>query len=277
LNGGSVGFSVAIEAPETDAFDTWLLQNAGGDEALSEEDLDQMFDGIDMGAGQDWVSAEGGVDANLDVNLGGDIWTGTEHAAGGSGDDVLVGNDAANILAGGDGNDHLMADGGDDLLLGGAGDDTLDVSGDDLSDMGGSVDYGDRDASVDDALDANNSDDLTRIDSGVSGIDGGSGDDTVRLTSGPSDGSIDSDDVGGVHNIETLDIGDTGETTDVNLSFDDIVSMTDDDNELTILKGQDDTVKIGDTEYGVGNHDLELNGIQIKLNIDEGETTPDVS
>ncbi|MCP5229071.1 S8 family serine peptidase [Accumulibacter sp.] len=49
-----------------------------------------------------------------------------ENADSGDGDDVLVGNDAANLLRGWRGNDYLNGQAADDTLDGGAGDDTLD-------------------------------------------------------------------------------------------------------------------------------------------------------
>ncbi|MEQ8602544.1 MAG: FecR domain-containing protein [Marivibrio sp.] len=277
LQGGSVGFSIATAAPDGDAFDSWLLETAGGEQALDEEDLGQFFDGVDMGDGQDWVAAAEGVEQALNVNLSGDVWTGAEHVAGGRGDDVLVGDQAANILAGGDGDDRIVGEGEDDLLLGGAGDDTLEVSGDDLSGMGGSVDYGDRADALDQAFDANSADGLDGLDGGRSGIDGGSGYDTLKLAGAPSDGSIDGEDVEAVTNIEALDVSEAEGVVDVNLSLDDVVSMTDEDNELTILKGQDDTVKIGDQEYDAGTHQLSLDGMSITLIIadDDQGTTPD--
>jgi Ca2+-binding RTX toxin-like protein len=48
-----------------------------------------------------------------------------ENATGGAGNDVFIGNDAANILLGDAGNDRLEAKPGDDLLDGGSGEDTL--------------------------------------------------------------------------------------------------------------------------------------------------------
>ena len=48
-----------------------------------------------------------------------------ENAAGGSGNDTLTGNDAANLLKGGDGADRLSGLGGSDILDGGAGADML--------------------------------------------------------------------------------------------------------------------------------------------------------
>ena len=52
-----------------------------------------------------------------------------ENARTGSGDDVIIGNDANNELDGGAGNDELFGEDGDDTLIGGAGDDLI-VGGD---------------------------------------------------------------------------------------------------------------------------------------------------
>lgn len=49
-----------------------------------------------------------------------------ENARGGGGNDVLIGNDAANELRGNGGDDELRGSAGDDTLVGGAGNDTLD-------------------------------------------------------------------------------------------------------------------------------------------------------
>jgi serralysin len=48
-----------------------------------------------------------------------------ENAAGGSGNDVLIGNSADNMLTGNGGNDTLLGRDGDDFLLGGAGIDNI--------------------------------------------------------------------------------------------------------------------------------------------------------
>jgi Ca2+-binding RTX toxin-like protein len=48
-----------------------------------------------------------------------------ENATGGSGDDILIGNAAANTLRGNDGNDVLMGRDGNDILIGGAGKDRI--------------------------------------------------------------------------------------------------------------------------------------------------------
>jgi serralysin len=49
-----------------------------------------------------------------------------ENATGGSGNDLLLGNAAANVLTGGAGNDSLFGREGNDMLIGGDGNDTLD-------------------------------------------------------------------------------------------------------------------------------------------------------
>src|SRR5690606_38461674 len=48
-----------------------------------------------------------------------------ENATSGAGDDTLISNDAANVLAGGGGDDILHGGRGDDSLVGGPGDDHL--------------------------------------------------------------------------------------------------------------------------------------------------------
>ena len=64
-----------------------------------------------------------------------------ENATGGSGNDALLGNAAANTLTGNDGNDTLLGRGGSDVLLGGNGVDTV-TSGDglDVATLGGGND-----------------------------------------------------------------------------------------------------------------------------------------
>ena len=55
----------------------------------------------------------------------GDTLTGVENVFGGSGDDVLSGNESENFLVGGPGNDLLVGGSNWDVLMGGAGDDEL--------------------------------------------------------------------------------------------------------------------------------------------------------
>ena len=50
------------------------------------------------------------------AEVGFDAITGFENAIGGSGDDVLIGSNGANILSGGVGFDHIIGGGGRDIL-----------------------------------------------------------------------------------------------------------------------------------------------------------------
>ena len=96
------------------------------------------------GAGNDSLSGGGGVDelsyvgetAGVFVNLGFPAISNTtdtvaadfENLRGGSGDDVLLGDGAANLIWGEAGDDQAAGGGGDDSLSGGAGNDLLEGS-----------------------------------------------------------------------------------------------------------------------------------------------------
>ena len=80
------------------------------------------------------LGAGAGSQLGLPVTEGGNaipnVWIANgatiENAQMGSGNDVLVGNDASNVLSGGDGNDQLNGAGSDDTLVGGNGADTFE-------------------------------------------------------------------------------------------------------------------------------------------------------
>ena len=71
--------------------------------------------------GGGWVSYAYGIHGGFTIANGVTI----ENARTGSGNDTLIGNDAANRLESGAGNDRLEGQGGDDVLVGGSGKDTL--------------------------------------------------------------------------------------------------------------------------------------------------------
>jgi Ca2+-binding RTX toxin-like protein len=71
--------------------------------------------------GGGWISYAWGIHGGFTIANGVTI----ENATSGSGNDKLIGNDAANILDAGAGNDLLDGGAGNDTLLGGAGTDTL--------------------------------------------------------------------------------------------------------------------------------------------------------
>ncbi len=146
LNGGSGSNTLfGLDGADT-------LNGLGGDDFLTAGNGNDVVNG---GAGNDTIFAtigdgndsyRGG--AGLDtydlsqtsaaaiVNLstssatsaqtGRDVVVQIENVIGGSGNDVITGNAAANSLTGGSGNDTIVAGGGADRLEGGAGDDFLD-------------------------------------------------------------------------------------------------------------------------------------------------------
>jgi len=65
----------------------------------------------------------------LDANIGIAFNCIIENAVGGAGNDVMVGNDAANLLRGGSGGDTISGGGGNDVIEGGAGNDTENGGG----------------------------------------------------------------------------------------------------------------------------------------------------
>ena len=126
---------------------------------------------------------------------------------GQGGDDSLTGSSGTDILKGGDGDDTLDGGAGADVVIGGHGADTL----------------------VFDAMD-------TVIDGG-----NGGGDDTLILETDESiDFGVITDDP--VKNIEEIDLTVNGNHDLINLSAQDVLDMTDGDNELYILGDNGDDV-----------------------------------
>lgn len=113
------------------AGDDFLFGGAGNDRLIGGEgnDLLDGGDGIDTA---DYAAETTGVTVDLAAGkangegIGRDTLTGIENVIGGAGNDVLIGNDLANILDGGAGNDRIVAGAGD-TVLGGAGDDVIEV------------------------------------------------------------------------------------------------------------------------------------------------------
>jgi Ca2+-binding RTX toxin-like protein len=68
-------------------------------------------------------------DGHSNGSEGDNVLTSIENLAGGRGDDIFVGSDAANVFASGDGTDLLFGMGGADTLIGGDGSDLLLSSG----------------------------------------------------------------------------------------------------------------------------------------------------
>ncbi|WP_291552210.1 hypothetical protein [Bosea sp. (in: a-proteobacteria)] len=111
--------------------DDFLLGGAGNDTLIggAGNDLLDGGDGIDTA---DYTSDTDGVTVDLGTGqgrgdgIGRDTLTGVENVIGGSGDDVLTGNELANLLDGGAGKDRIVAGAGD-TVRGGDGDDLIEI------------------------------------------------------------------------------------------------------------------------------------------------------
>ena len=197
-----------------------------------------------------------------------------ENALGGSGDDRLTGNVAANLLAGGGGDDVLMGGEGDDRLNGGMGSDRLlGGFGDDLLNGGAGNDQL-MGAAGDDLLDGGSGADRLEGERGADRLNGGLGPD--RLLGGFHDdvllGGADNDLLHGEAGDDRL-IGGDGDDRVVGGSGDDQLSGGDGDDMLN--GGDDDDQGTGgqgdDRLAGDSGDDLLLGGAgDDVLNGDEG-------
>ena len=151
------------------------LNGGGGDDRLVGDgaaELAPVADAIDGGEGADTVSysarqvgivvdlADPGVDGAPGE---GDALTGVESVNGGSGKDVLTGDDGPNRLVGGRGDDLLTGAGGNDQLYGASGRDTL-AGGDGDDQLDGDTVYGLDDLDVGDRPDRRRT--VNRVDCG---------------------------------------------------------------------------------------------------------------
>ncbi len=100
------------------------IWDGGGTDTLNVSGFNQN-QMINLNAGA--FSNIGGLTGNVSIAVGASI----ENAVGGAGNDVVYGNEAANLLTGNGGDDSIDGGAGNDTLLGGAGNDSLS-GGDEL-------------------------------------------------------------------------------------------------------------------------------------------------
>ncbi len=151
-----------------------LINGTTGNDTVTftQNGTDDIIDGL---AGIDTLAADASVTANLTIDMvtgtlsgagiGTDRFVNFENVTGGSGNDIISGDNNANVLNGGAGNDTLNGLGGNDTLNGGAGDDRL-FGGDGVDQLTG--------GSGNDYLDGG-------TDSGDNSLSGGLGTDTARV------------------------------------------------------------------------------------------------
>ncbi|AHE55184.1 hypothetical protein NX02_17550 [Sphingomonas sanxanigenens DSM 19645 = NX02] len=168
-----------------------------------------------LAATLDYSPTGGGVVSYVDTIYGGYTIANTvviENANGGSGDDVILGNDVRNILIGNAGDDTLMGRAGDDILYGYAGNDVLEGGDGNDTLRGGlgndTLDGGDGNDSLlgeegDNILIGGAGRDTVYGAGGVDTIDGGDGNDTLR-------GGVDNDVIEGGAGDDTI-LGETGD------------------------------------------------------------------
>ena len=107
-----------------------VLVAGAGDDSLVGGLGDDSMDGGDGNDVADFSSLTAAVRANLATGkasgpAGNDTLLNLEGLNGGSGNDLLIGDDGPNLLTGNSGNDNISGAGGDDVLLGGYGNDLL--------------------------------------------------------------------------------------------------------------------------------------------------------
>ncbi len=190
-------------------------------------------DNIDLSGATDPVKVE--AKAGDDIIKGG---AGDDKLYGETGNDEIYGNQGDDLLRGAQGDDEIYGGAGADEIHGGADQDTLygeDGADTIHGDTGADIIHGNAGA---DKLYGGEGNDYIYIDSNDT-VNGGEGTDTVHLQGQGIDFSK-------VTNIEKIDL-----TQDANilsgLSLDDVLDMTDGDNELEILGDSSDSVDSVDT------------------------------
>ncbi|TCR70565.1 glycerophosphodiester phosphodiesterase family protein [Bosea sp. BK604] len=262
-----------------------VLKGGIGDDALiGGAGSDMLFggegdDALDGGAGIDTANYSDdttGIVVDLSAgtaegdNIGFDELSSIETVIGGSGNDVITGDDLANTLDGGAGNDTLNGGAGDDLILAGAGNDTIDGgAGFDTLDLSAatgpiSVDttrglisgagIGTDSFSNIEKLLFGAGDDTVTGGNGNDGFDGGAGNDTLKGGAGDDtlsggdgndllDGGSGNDHVDGGAGIDTIKAGSGNDTIDAGAGNDVIDAGS--DNDIIVAGAGNDTVDAG--------------------------------
>lgn len=170
------------ELPQENASGTYwsCIWDAGGEDVISFEQGSANCT-IDLRAAPLSGPNAGGYVSHVDGIVGGfTIANGVviENAIGGSGHDVLIGDDHGNRISGGSGHDSISGNGGDDYLSGGRGEDTL--SGNDGNDyLSGGAER--------DFLNGGGGNDTLFGGTGFDSIDGGEGVDVAVYSNDWSD------------------------------------------------------------------------------------------
>jgi Ca2+-binding RTX toxin-like protein len=145
---GDAGDDTVLGGPDRDSLfggeGSDLLDGGSGDDSMFAGFADTGVDTINGGDGNDSLSSDVSSPVRIDLDgtandgitdpalspvldaIGSDV----ENVFTGLGNDVLIGNGAANLLSGGSGNDTITGGGGNDTLNGSDGNDTVDGGAD---------------------------------------------------------------------------------------------------------------------------------------------------
>ena len=182
-----------------------IYTGRGNDTVIDTASVSTVGEIFDGGAGIDTFDFSSSIFTSF-VHLGNDVYTvgsntdtirNFENVVGGSGNDIIIGNNLDNILNGGGGNDHLIGGGGIDTFDGGSGTgDLIDWSGNTaaiiISMNAGTADFGgaiienfsnvERISSGNGADTINGDDQANEIfgNGGIDTISGSIGDDTLH-------------------------------------------------------------------------------------------------
>lgn len=257
------------------------LFGEAGDDTLSAAGGDETLDGGDGFDTADYRAATGDLTVDLGagnaLGFGADSLAAIEGVLAGTGNDSLVGSDAANLLDGGAGDDSVRGGGGADSLTGGDGLDTADYQGsaagvtvdlgDGLAEAGGDAE-GDVLVGIEAVIGSQQADALTGDDADNSLV-GGAGDDTLA-------GGAGADSLAGGSGTDLADYGGSGAGVSVSLdggvaaggdaegdqldaiedlngsAFSDTLTGADDDNRLDGGDGNDRLAGLGGADTLVG-------------------------
>ena len=100
-----------------------------GDAGNDTIEFDSTSDGVDVDLEAGTATDRADTQTSSDDNIDNDTITGIENVIGGAGDDIIRGDENANVIDGAGGDDTLEGRGGNDEIDGGAGDDTAEYSG----------------------------------------------------------------------------------------------------------------------------------------------------
>ncbi len=184
-----------------------------------------------------------------------------ENATGGSGNDMLIGNDADNDLTGNNGNDVIYGDAGDDNISGGANNDTAyGGTGDDDVDAGSGNDMVAGNSGADDIQGASGTNTIYG-GSGFDNITGGTGSDTIFGGSGDDTimGNGGSDTIFGGRGDDTIDGGAGSDQITGGMGADELTGGMGSDSFIYSFVGDSvvgETDNITDFAVGVDNIDL---------------------